>query len=105
MEKSNSTSLGLNTVINKALHIMAAHLHRYSSELERLEDIVCELLSRHEKSMSLIEMPSDDSSVALPQEWHRAKLGFEQIMSQLKAIRSFAKELESKITNILALVS
>ncbi|KAF2174438.1 hypothetical protein K469DRAFT_756734 [Zopfia rhizophila CBS 207.26] len=105
MEKSDSTNLDLNTVINKALHIMAAHLHSYSSKLERLEDILREFLSRYEKPTSLIDMGDGDANDAeQTHDWNRVKFAFEQILSRLKAIRVFGKELESKIENILALL-
>jgi hypothetical protein len=106
MEKTNSTDLNLNTVINKALHIMAAHLHRYSSELERLENILRELLSWHESLSNLIELNGRDEALETHiQAWRCAKLAYEQILSQLRAIRAFGKEIGRKIENILALVS
>lgn len=106
MEKTDSTDLNLNTVINKALHIMAAHLHRYSSELERLENILREFLSWHESLSSLIELNEGDEALETHiQTWRCAKRAYEQILSQLRAIRAFGREIERKIENILALVS
>ncbi|KAH0536480.1 hypothetical protein FGG08_006661 [Glutinoglossum americanum] len=106
MDTLNSlTSSDLSTGINKALHVMAAHLHRYGSELGRIEDIVLELSSRHERSISLVDMADNERTASVAHEWNRAKLGFEQIISHLRAVRNFGKELESKIKNILALVT
>src|SRR5438045_211338 len=102
-DNSDSTSLGLNSAINKALHIMAAHLHRYSSELERVENIVLDLLSRHEKSMSFIEMFNDGKNGTSVHEWNRVKLGFEQIMSQLKAVRAFLERISKARSKISSL--
>jgi len=105
MENTNSTNLEMNTVINKALHIMAAHLHRYSSELERLENVVLDIIRCHDKLYCLVDLTENSrSSNEQDQGWVRGKLAYEQILSQLRAIRAFGKELERKIENILALL-
>lgn len=106
MEKTDSTNLDQNAVTNKALHIMAAHLHRYSSELERLENILRELQSWHDNLSSVTDANKrDEVDDDYLQAWRRVKLAYAQILSQLRATRAFGKELENKIDNILALVS
>lgn len=88
--EDESTSNAIYNEISKALHAMAAHVHRYGTELGSIEETSCEL------SKAFIAMHDNrDSSTA----------GFEQVKSQLKATNAFARELEKKTKNILALVS
>jgi len=75
---------------------MAAHLHRYRSELGSLEDTV-EDISMHHKEFH----EHDDGAYS---DQSRVTLGFSQVKSQVKSVKSFSKELENKIQNILALV-
>lgn len=75
---------------------MASHLHRYGSELARLEDIVDDL-SKH-----LGKSAADNISTESPA--NHAQLGFEQVKSQLKAVIAFRHELESRTNNTLNLV-
>jgi hypothetical protein len=85
---------GSDAVVNKRLHIMAAHLHRYGSELGRVEDIVTEL-QRHcsNPKITALDIKDDHMSDELS-----------QTLSQAKAIRTFGLELERKTENVLALV-
>jgi hypothetical protein len=63
-ESTNPISSTLNTGINKSLHIMAAHLHRYRFEISRVEDVLTELSSRYEKYFSFVDSKDDvDESV------------------------------------------
>ncbi|KAI5791067.1 hypothetical protein EDC01DRAFT_657030 [Geopyxis carbonaria] len=78
-----------NTELNKALHIMAAHLHRYRSELARLQGVADLLVAKRELMID---------------EIHAAEDNLEQVRSQLSGVRWFANELELKISNILALL-
>ncbi|TAQ87716.1 hypothetical protein B7494_g3948 [Chlorociboria aeruginascens] len=103
-EKSNflNTSKGLSL----PLHIMAAHLHRYKTELQRTEFILSDLLT-HRPDMMTSNGPSggDDalgSSISLSIDREREKL--EQLASKLKVISSFSNEIERKLQNILALL-
>ncbi|KEZ44077.1 hypothetical protein SAPIO_CDS3828 [Scedosporium apiospermum] len=94
--------------MNKALHIMAAHLHRYKSELGRLGFILSDLLS-HRLDMDGDDYASGDgddvdgSSSSGVTESEKEKIRIEQLQSQLKAITDFSDEMERKVQNILTL--
>jgi len=96
--------------MNKALHIMAAHLHRYKSELGRLGFILSDLLS-HRLDMDGDDYASGDgddvdgSSSSGVTESEKEKIRIEQLQSQLKAITDFSDEMERKVQNILTLVN
>lgn len=77
---------------------MAAHLHRYKSELHRVEFILQELSSMSSDA----SLPGTDN-VKATSDTDRPKVG--QLKSQLSAITSFSDELERKVQNILTLVS
>jgi hypothetical protein len=83
-----------NNEINKALHTMTAHLHRYGSELGWLEDIVADIAQQHETFFRYARKTQPE----------RTKFGLAQVASHLAAISSIRQELESKTKNILALV-
>lgn len=91
-----SSTEDLNTQISRALHTMAAHLHRYGSELGWFEDIVSDISAHHEKFFQ------DVGNEAAGQ---RLSVGLVQIASQLKSVNTFRQELQHKTQNILALVS
>lgn len=76
--------------ISKALHAMAAHVHRYRTELDSLEDTGSEI----ERFFAATHGQDSPSLV-----------GIGQVKSQLKATNAFVREQEKKIQNILALVS
>lgn len=80
---------------------MASHLHRYGSELARLEDIIGDLSKYLAKSKA--EAENEHVEVESHIDIDRAQLGLEQAYSQLKAEVAFRQELESKTNNILAL--
>ncbi|KAK6062988.1 hypothetical protein SCUP515_12830 [Seiridium cupressi] len=82
--------------INRALHSIAAHLHRYLSELKSLQGVIVDLATHYE---SVHE--SDEASHL--ESFDTAARGFSQILSQVEASHDFAQELEKKIRNILAL--
>lgn len=71
---------------------MAAHLHRYSSELASIEETVLEISDHHQ-------------SLNSRKAFERVQDGLAQILSQVKSVRNFEAELGKKIQNILALVS
>ncbi|KAL8671290.1 MAG: hypothetical protein Q9168_004211 [Polycauliona sp. 1 TL-2023] len=75
---------------SKALHAMAAHIQRYGTELDALEDTAAEI----SKWSHGIQRPQSPLLASI-----------EQIRSQLKATNAFVKEQEKKTQNILALVS
>ena len=75
---------------SKALHAMAAHVHRYGAELDSLQETATEL-------GTVFARLYGPSSASLG--------GIEHVKSQLKATGRFVKEQEKKIQNILALVS
>lgn len=83
--------------LNKALHAMAAHLHRYGSELKSLHETLPDIEAYHE-SVNSLGVPSDVF------QSQRAKNGLRQIASQLQPVRHFEAELEKKLQNILALL-
>jgi hypothetical protein len=77
---------------------MAAHLHRYASELISTDDTIQNLMTWHLYIHK--KHPSDNDT-----EFQVIEQNFSQVASQLKAIINFEQELEKKIQNILALVS
>lgn len=92
--------------LNIALHIMAAHLHRYKTELNRIGLILSDLRT-HRHDMTNIPTHEDDEPVCSEPSLtvdHEAQR-IERLASQLRAISNFCDELEKKVQNILALVS
>ncbi|ERF73686.1 hypothetical protein EPUS_00939 [Endocarpon pusillum Z07020] len=83
-----------NTEINKALHTMTAHLHRYGSELGWLGDIVAAIAQQHETYFKYVRKTPPE----------RTRFGLLQVASHLSAISSIRQELEGKTKNILALL-
>ena len=73
------------SAIHTALHATAAHLHRYRSEIESFQDT----------ASCLANVTMSPSSAR----------GIQNVRNQLKATSGFSRELERKISNILALVS
>ncbi len=84
--------------INRALHAMAAHLHRYTSELKSIDDTIALIMKHHEL---VIKGSARKPSGA----YERVESGLVQITSQVKAVIDFEVELEKKIQTSLALVS
>ncbi|KAH7174301.1 uncharacterized protein B0J16DRAFT_323763 [Fusarium flagelliforme] len=87
------TSKGLNV----ALHTMAAHLHRYKTELNRIGLILSDLRT-HRQDMTYIPQPTEDKTVehdhmsTVDREAQR----IEQLASLLTAISTFSDEMEKK---------
>ena len=78
--------------INRALHAIASHLHRYTSELTSVGDTISGIVKHHQ-------------SICPPgANLERVEDGFNQVASQLKAAKDFELELEKKTQNSLALV-
>ena len=78
--------------INRALHAIASHLHRYTSKLSSIEDTANAIVKHHHT----IRPPAAN--------FERLTDGFHQVASQLKAAKDFELELEKKTQNSLALV-
>jgi hypothetical protein len=76
---------------------MAAHLHRYKSELNRIETVLSEL-----QPPVFDAAPSTDQRSPSGDNMEGPKVL--QLISQLSAIISFSDELERKVQNILTLV-
>ncbi len=84
--------------INRALHAIAAHLQRYTSELTSMEDTMNAIVKAHQSVLSSAESQMSNAT------FKRVEDGFNQAASHLKAAKAFELELEKKIENILALV-
>jgi hypothetical protein len=102
-QPSDEASFQINSETNRCLHCMAAHLHRYGSELSLTSDIVQDL----KKYNTDYHQTFVDNGLRPhhPTEGLEAIIrGIDQISSQLSAIRAFRDELQLKTTNVLALV-
>ncbi|KAI1070940.1 hypothetical protein LB507_010922 [Fusarium sp. FIESC RH6] len=92
------TSRGLNV----ALHTMAAHLHRYKTELNRIGLILSDLRT-HRQDMTYTPAPDGGDRHFSPSVDREAQR-IEQLASLLTAISTFSDEMEKKVQNILALL-
>ena len=92
-----------NNNLNKTLHTMTAHLHRYGSELGRLADIVDHV---GQEAAELYDYTGNGSreGALRARLRQRTVLAMAQIRSQLQDVNVFRQELEHKTQNILALV-
>ncbi|KAH7305322.1 hypothetical protein B0I35DRAFT_484072 [Stachybotrys elegans] len=100
IERQSSAFSTESKTINTALHTMAAHLHRYKSELSRVEFILNELKSpKFSTHADPLEKP-----LAATDDRDPTRFQIDRLVSQLSAIMSFAGELEKKIQNILTLL-
>jgi hypothetical protein len=91
----------MNTEVSRALHTMAAHLHRYGSELGWFEGIVADLSAHHDR---FFQTQSGRANKAETSAGQRLSVGLVHIAAQLKAVNTFRQELQYKTQNILALV-
>lgn len=82
--------------MNRALHAMSAHLHRYGSELLSMEDTISDLIIRHRNAFSTSTNPVD--SVA------KIEASLAEAKGQVKAAETMRLELGQKTQNILALL-
>jgi len=94
MDSEQNTTESVST-INRALHSIAAHLHRYRSELNSVEGIIAGLSTHY---TILCERGAEGDA-------GKASRGFSQVLTQMQATNYFTQELEKKVQNILALVS
>jgi prefoldin subunit 5 len=97
MDRDEAPPTAFYTRINRALHTVAAHLHRYCSELKSLEETIISLRCHQDSLTGCIEELQGSRG-------ERIIRGYEQVLSQIKASTYLATELEKKSTNILALV-
>jgi uncharacterized phage infection (PIP) family protein YhgE len=97
-ESQEQTDSQFQEDINKALHAMASHLHRYASELSSLEETLSEIAAHHKAI-------HDENTMLNDFQFQRIENGLRQVASQLRPIKHFETELEKKLQNILALVS
>jgi hypothetical protein len=91
-----------NNNLNKTLHTMTAHLHRYGSELGRFADIVEHVKQQYEDFYS--NTRRDEATASGPLSKQRTISAITQIKSQLQDVDTFRQELGHKTQNILALV-
>lgn len=87
--------------LNRALHSIAAHLQRYGSELTSTEETLSDIIRHHDQFLSGAKLEglrpiADDNLVCN---------GLNEITSHLRQVKAFLLELETKLKNILALVS
>jgi hypothetical protein len=80
---------------------MAAHLHRYGSELHSLSDILQDIKSYNSRFHETFVEHGTRAASALG----CVLTTLDQDASHLSAIRIFRGELQQKINNVLALVS
>ncbi|KAF2678699.1 hypothetical protein K458DRAFT_348121 [Lentithecium fluviatile CBS 122367] len=98
---TNGDLLRPNAETNQSLHCMAAHLHRYGSELRSLSEIMehCRAYNKdfHEDFVRLrVRMGIDELGWILT--------AFDRAASYLSVISAFRDELQRKIDNVLALL-
>lgn len=103
LESTSQATPAFNNEINKALHCMVAHLHRYGSELESLGDALDHIQKQHAEFFAMEPARVNGVPAFLPSE--RVALCLAQIKSQIQSAKVLRRELESKVGNILNLVS
>ncbi|KAJ9620743.1 hypothetical protein H2204_012153 [Knufia peltigerae] len=92
-----------NNNLNKTLHTMTAHLHRYGSELGRLADIFDHVGQEVVELYDHTGKGTRDDALQARLRQHTV-LAMAQTRSQLQDINVFRQELEHKTQNILALL-
>lgn len=103
LESTTQATPAFNNEINKALHCMVAHLHRYGSELESLGDALDHVQQQHAEFFKMEPPRVNGIPAYLPSE--RVTICLAQIKSQIQSAKVLRQELESKVGNILNLVS
>jgi hypothetical protein len=79
---------------------MAAHLHRYGSELALIQEIFQDIKSFQDEFHK-----TEHCGLRNPGRSEALSQGFGQLTSQLASISRFRDELQLKTDNVLALVS
>lgn len=90
----------LDSEINRSLHCMTAHLHRYETELALLEETVQEIAKFHNRFYQVFE----DKGPTGAKSHEIICQGIGLITTHLSSIRRFRNELQLKADNVLALV-
>lgn len=83
--------------ISRLLHTIAAHLHRYSSELAHLEDVLSGMSTQ---CKDFNTNPNKANEVDLDKTLKNLR----QLTSHLRQAKGFVAEMDRKAQNILALV-
>jgi hypothetical protein len=102
-ESTTQAKPASNNEINKALHCMVAHLHRYGSELESLGDALDHVQQQHAELFKMEPTRVNGVPAYLPSK--RVTICLAQVNSQVQSAKVLRRELESKVGNFLNLVS
>jgi hypothetical protein len=94
MDDFTASQPDFNNEVNKALHTMTAHVHRFRSEIAMLEEILADIIQHRQTFFDLCD--------ETPPE--RVTLGLSQVGFQLSGVSNLRQEVENKTRNILALV-
>ena len=96
---------------NKSLHIMIAHLHRYRTETDLLVEVATSLSAysqcaciAHAHTAPSTSASAGTAEILPGQTPSMADAYFNGIASELKSIRAFVLELESKTETVLGLL-
>ena len=93
--KDESSSM-IYAAMNRALHAISAHLHRYGSELLSVEDTISDLMLRHENAFGR----ATDATGSMA----KIETSLAEAEGHVRATETMRLELEQKTQNILALV-
>ena len=102
--------------LNKILHAMASHLHRYASEISSLEETLTEVTAHHKRFTAKMadrhppdgsDSPEKQNSSHKSDTSHNQRIqdGLQQVALQLSPIKHFEQEIEKKLETIMALVN
>ncbi|KAL8789265.1 MAG: hypothetical protein Q9195_006911 [Heterodermia aff. obscurata] len=95
--ESSSTAFG---ALSKSLHTIAAHLQRYGSELNSMEEALSDLVRLSNESLKAARL-----EIGTPAEPKNAgSNSLNDLVSHLRQVKIFLKELRSKLDNTLALL-
>ena len=86
--------------INNTVHTMAAHVHRYKVEMEILEEIASDLAKTSTNFCTAVACSSEYKKTAFKN--HLVSLAL--VTSNIKALRKFVGELETKNQTVITLV-
>ena len=93
--QSVDNSADTNAALNRALRCILAHLHRYKSELQLLEETIGDF-NKHFLESSFMNKDNKFDTDCNPMS---------QLSSHIVSIARFRDELQAKADNVLALVS
>lgn len=102
-DDNHDDTTDFNNEMNKSLHYMSAHLHRFSSEILLLEETTLYIISEHANFFEKVLKPRVTAPTAIGDD-ERVKCGLQQLLSQVKSIEKFRLELLHKNENILELL-